>query len=66
MKNTIYFYNENSFIDKEEYLFVSKIDNHIFLNYINKLNPKENIKVRVSSYKNIVKILKIIGYRVIK
>lgn len=61
--NIIHFYNKNYIIDDSKCITVSIKNNLIFLEYYDKT---DNIRIRVSSYKNTVKILSALGYEIVQ
>lgn len=65
MKDNIFcFYNRNCVVDDNKHVIVS-IRNNLFYLECTEYNGNR-IKVKVSSYKSIIKILSILGYEMIK
>ncbi len=66
MKGSIvYFYNKNCIDDNNESIVVVTENNSVFLRCFDKLN-NNYVSVKVSDYKNILRILSILGYDIVE
>ena len=67
MKNSItHFCSKDHIVDNNRYVIVSVENNLVYLKSIDKVDSGNCLTVRVSSYTNIVKILSILGYEIVK
>lgn len=61
----VYFYNKNCIDDNNEIIVIVSKNNSIFLRCFDKLN-NDYVSVKVSDYKNILRILSILGYEIVE
>ena len=67
MRNSItHFCSKDCIVDSNRYVIVSVENNLVYLKSIDKTDSNNCLKVRVSSYTNIIKMLSILGYEIVK